>query len=313
MPAILQLQSPSGLPVVGTSQDRPNAVALDIIPDRAKYWRVLHTSVSDADDSTVVPHNNGFVCTVLRAWQQDQHLELRPDDVWLSVLTQFSFYLNGENRSEALRGRFVDHAGRQRLEIAYPHYQTVEQVDVPAMTQRFVDMVREHLVDDSLADWLLPVFSTTLPVDKTVAAAAFLGTMGEYFGYAAIMGCSFPSVTLHGERKDWVDLLRRIARLTEFDTVVNDISNESKRADSESRRRSVGQWSRALTVVVEFMVASFDRPHDEDVHEFWRLACHSVGSEASGEPSTMSGWLTAFLLVARRWQCSKGIQRLRAH
>lgn len=65
-------------------------------------------------------------------------------------------------------------------------------------------------------------------------------------------------------------------------------------ADSESRCRPMVQWSRALTVVVEFMVASFDRPNDERVRDFWRRACHSVGSEASGEPSTMSGWLTAF-------------------
>lgn len=108
------------------------------------------------------------------------------------------------------------------------------------------------------------------------------------------MGCSFPSVTLHGEGKDWVDLLGRIARLAEFDTGVNDIDNKSNGADSKSRCRSVVQWSRALTVVVEFMVASFDRPNDEDVHDFWRLAYHSVGSEALGEPTTMSGWLTAF-------------------
>ncbi|KID83848.1 hypothetical protein MGU_08933 [Metarhizium guizhouense ARSEF 977] len=305
MPAILHLQSPSSPPVVGTSQDRPRAVALDLIPDRAKRWRVLHTSVSDADDGTVVPHSNGFVCTVLRAWQQDQHLELRPDDVWLSVLTQFSFYLNGENRSEALRDRFVNYAGRRRLEIAYPHCQTVEQVDVPAMTQRFVDMIREHLVDETLADWLLPVFSTTLPRDKTVAAAAFLGTMSEYFGYAAILGCSFPSVTLHGEREDWVDLLGRMARLAEFDTSGNHMDNEGNGADSESRCRSMVQWSRALTVVVEFMVASFDRPNDERVRDFWRRACHSVGSEASGEPSTMSGWLTTFCW----WRADGAAQR----
>ncbi|KAK8925604.1 hypothetical protein VCV18_006034 [Metarhizium anisopliae] len=188
--------------------------------------------------------------------------------MWLSVLTQFSFYLDGENRSEALHDRFVNHAGRRRLEVAYPHCQTVEQVHVPAMTQRFVDMIREHLVDDTLVDWLLPVFSTTLPRDKTVAAAAFLGTMSEYFGCAAILGCSFPSITLHGEREDWVDLLGRMARLAEFDTTGNHMDNEGNGADSESRCRSMVQLSRALTVVVEFMVASFDRPNDERVHDF---------------------------------------------
>ncbi|KID66252.1 hypothetical protein MAN_04533, partial [Metarhizium hybridum] len=217
--------------------------------------------------------------------------------MWLSVLTQFSFYLDGENRSEALHDRFVNHAGRRRLEIAYPYCQTVEQVHVPAMTQRFVDMIREHLVDDTLADWLLPVFSTTLPRDKTVAAAAFLGTMSEYFGYAAILGCSFPSVTLHGERDDWVALLGRMARLAEFDTAGNHMDNEGNGADSESRCRPMVQWSRALTVVVEFMVASFDRPNDERVHDF------------GDEPATQS----AVKLPGVRRLGARELEQLRGH
>lgn len=47
----------------------------------------VQTSVSDADDGTIVACENGFVYSVLRAWQQHLQLELRPDDVWLAVLS----------------------------------------------------------------------------------------------------------------------------------------------------------------------------------------------------------------------------------
>ena len=70
---------------------------------------ILHSSFSSQHDSggstnppsSIVGNNNGFVHTVIRAWQQDLHLRIRPDDVWLSILTQFSFFVN--KNAEELR------------------------------------------------------------------------------------------------------------------------------------------------------------------------------------------------------------------
>lgn len=137
-------------------------------------------------------------------------------------------------------------------------------------------MVKQRLKDPNSATTLLPNFTTTTPHDQTVAAIAFLGAMKEYFGYGMRLGCSFPLVTLLGERSDWADMLRRVAW-------IGTIDHEESIA-----------WALRLTKILEYMVASFDRPDDSDVKQFWMRAVHQEGAVSSGGIVTLSGWLTAF-------------------
>jgi hypothetical protein len=211
------------------------------------------------------------VHTVLRAWEQDLHLTLRPDDVWLAILTQLSFFVNA--RAEELRHFFVAHQGKKQVTVVVDD--PLDKLDVPAMAQALVRVLQAQIVDEGMVEWMMPGFSTTTEDDKAVAAVAVLGTMRQYFHYGAIQGCGFPSVTLEGERSDWEDLQRRVARLAHFGD-------------------EAAEWARCLGKVVEGMVASFDRPEDEQVKEFWMKASHSAGADGSGEPRTLSGWLTAF-------------------
>jgi len=57
--------------------------------------RIIQSSFSDIDSSAqkVIPYGNGFVNGVIRAFQQDLHLILRPDDIWLAILTQYVFHI----------------------------------------------------------------------------------------------------------------------------------------------------------------------------------------------------------------------------
>ncbi|KAF0324527.1 hypothetical protein GQ607_008231 [Colletotrichum asianum] len=214
----------------------------------------VQTSVSDADDGTIVACENGFIYSVLRAWQQHLHLELRPDSAprKATVLVQFSFFINGPGRAEALRHHFVAHEGQRTLVVEVGPGQTVNSFDMAAITEHFVFLlrkVRKDLVDPNLADWLLPTFSTTLPRDRSTVAAVFLGTMKQYFNYNVSITCGFPSITLLGEASDWVELARRVARLADFNTDTLDRDGSSN-----------SEWSRCLVTVVEWFVASFDQP-----------------------------------------------------
>lgn len=243
----------------------------------------IQTSVSDADDGTIVACENGFVYSVLRAWQQHTHLELRPDDVWLAVLVQSSFFINGPGRAEALRHHFVAHQGQRTLVVEVGPGQTVNSFDMAAITEHFVFLLRKHLVDPNLADWLLPTFSTTLPRDRSTAAAMFLGTMKQYLNYNVSITCGFPSITLLGGASDWIKLARHVAWLADFNTDTLDRDGSS-----------ISEWSRCLVIVVEWLGASFDRPDDVDVRDFWAHACHSGGAGMSGGAVHLSGWLTTF-------------------
>ena len=223
--------------------------------------------------SSVVPNENGFAHTVIRAWQQDLHLRLRPDDVWLAILTQFSFFVNGN--AEALRPLFVAHEDQPEL-VFDARPASLETVDLDFVAQQLAVMVKESLKDPEVATTLLPNFTTTTPHDRGTAAMVFLGTMKEYFSYGILIGCSFPSVTLLGERSDWADMLQRVAW---FETIGHEETTT---------------WAVRLTKVLEYMVASFDRPDEKDVKHFWTHAVHEADSRMSGGIVSLSGWLTAF-------------------
>lgn len=68
----------------------------------------------------VIPQGNAFVNGILRAFQQDLHLILRPDDLWLAILTQFSLFVKGN--PEDLRKHFVAHNGLKDFSISVEPY-----------------------------------------------------------------------------------------------------------------------------------------------------------------------------------------------
>jgi Domain of unknown function (DUF4419) len=84
------------------------------------------------------------------------------------------------------------------------------------------------------------------------------------------MDCGLPSVTLEGERSDWVNLLNRIEKLDSF--------GEEPKA-----------WAGLLRPILSRFVSSFDGSPDL---EFWNKICH-YKSGGSG-PDYLCGWITAF-------------------
>lgn len=83
---------------------------------KLKNNHILQTSFSDISNEKIYSHPNGFVQGALRAYNNHHHLILRPDEVWISILTQFSAYVNAH--AEELREMFVAHEGKKELVVA---------------------------------------------------------------------------------------------------------------------------------------------------------------------------------------------------
>ncbi|VUC27354.1 unnamed protein product [Clonostachys rosea] len=236
---------------------------------------IVHSSLADLDqpgEHALIPYGNGFVGGILRAFQQDLHLVLRPDDVWLAILGQFSFFVNGN--SEALRSSIVRHEGKETINIVTPS-SSLGELDLDWISERIVSKMKGFLADEEIVEWLLPRFSTSTMQDKTVAAMTLMATMKSYFEYKVTLGCGFPSVTLEGTKEDWEDISKRVQRFAQYG-------------------KETGLWSTYLSKVLDKMIAGFDRPDDQDIKDFWMQACHSTGYEGSGDIESLSGWITAF-------------------
>ncbi|KAH9156674.1 hypothetical protein AeRB84_001409, partial [Aphanomyces euteiches] len=104
---------------------------------------------------------SGFVLGAIEAYNKHHNLVIRPDDVWLAIMVQFGFFVNGN--AETLRDSLVKHQGQKELRgwIWY--------------------LMEEHLVDPSMREWILPSFSTTTDHDRIVGSVVMMATMKKYF------------------------------------------------------------------------------------------------------------------------------------
>lgn len=158
----------------------------------------------------LIPYPNGLVNGLIRAFQQDLHIVLRPDDLWLAILTQFGMYVNGH--AEELRSLFVSHKDKKDLYID-TGMTRIWKFDFGQMAQVMTKLIDENVIDKELREWIMPNFTTTTDIDKSVAAILMMATTQKYFTYGCGGGCGFPSVKLMGERSDWEEILRRVERL----------------------------------------------------------------------------------------------------
>lgn len=245
-------------------------------PPGTESRKILHHSFSDIDrnpEITVVPYDNGLIEGIIRAFQQDLHLVLRPDDIWLAITTQLSFYINAH--AEKLRHLFVTHEGKEQLVVKLLS-QTMETLNVAHAAVLFSQLIQKNVVDPELEKFLMPNFSTSTSTDISVAAMVMMATTKEYFDFITEVGCGFPSVTLLGEREDWVNLLERLPKLATF-------GDEPE------------EWSKLLAKVTEKMIETYDHADDQTTKDFWMKAVHKAGWEGSGQGlESLSGWLTAF-------------------
>ena len=234
--------------------------------------------IGSSFDSTqrVYPKSNGFVDTVLRAYNGHHNLVIRPDDVWIAIISQLSYHINGN--AEDLRKHFVAHEGKKELRLYIP-ITPLEEIDWDSAGDRMTHLIDDNLTDKTMRDWILPAFTTTTRIDQTVSAMLMMSSMKSYFTYTMEMMCGIPHVTLAGTKEDWLAILSRLNKLDSWDDKTR-------------------HWKRLLQPIIINFIQTFDGETDT---EFWS---HVVHSQSYGSGSTsLGGWITAFTVFTAegRW------------
>jgi hypothetical protein len=154
------------------------------------------------------PGADSFVRGAVEAWAQHQHLVLRPDEVWFTILTQMNFYMNAHGDDPEVRSVFVSHQGKNNIHIEGKSWMQV--------LAGFKNEIQRRVKTDWLLDWILPKFSTSTANDEMTANVLMMGLMQSYFTFSASITCGLPSVTLLGEARDWERLAEKMERLPIF-------------------------------------------------------------------------------------------------
>ena len=234
---------------------------------------IPQTASSGTAVSGFTVSKNGLVDTIVDAYNRHHGLVLRPDDIWLCILTQFSLFVNGEGRAEQLRSVFVAHEGKRELTIV--ENGTRHTVDFGGMAKRMTDLIDENVVDPTLREWIIPNFTTTTPTDVVAASVIMMATLQAYFDYTFALRCGLPYVTLLGEKADWDQIVQRIEKLKEYGPETT-------------------AWYHLLKPVVTRFPRAFEDGFAESPEncEFWNRVVH--WRPGGSGPTYLSGWVTAF-------------------
>ncbi|KAI6082293.1 hypothetical protein F4821DRAFT_247536 [Hypoxylon rubiginosum] len=229
---------------------------------------IIQSSFNRLSQSNVSASQNGFVYAAVAAYSHHHHLSIRPEDVWFAILTQLSLYINAN--AEELRDHFVSHEGQKELEVTDDG--SIHSADFGKMAVWMTYELEKNIVDPDMRQWLMPNFTTTEDVDRITAAVLFMGSMQKYFTYRMRLTCGIPSVTLLGEREDWLKIRDRVDKIPQWGLEPT-------------------QFATLLTPILDYFVRSFDSPTDPSVTTFWSRIAHKTGGSGT---NYLSGWITAF-------------------
>ncbi|KAI0472106.1 hypothetical protein GGR56DRAFT_106759 [Xylariaceae sp. FL0804] len=243
----------------------------------------------------VYPSANGFVHAAVRAYNGHHHLRIRPDDVWIAILSQLSIYVN--THAEALRSIFVSHQGQKPLSLEGAVLRGFDQ-----FASKITEVLSNSVKDQTLPRWIMQEFSTTTPTDRIAAGIIMMATFQAYFAYFDAITCGLPSVTLLGERADWVQLCEAIERLGELVPAEGGPSPVPGKAARDLATAQMTKWASVLKPVLARFVRSFDSPAAAETVDFWqRIADYRVGGSGA---DYLTGWLTAFCFWTENGECT---------
>ncbi|RMJ07785.1 hypothetical protein CDV36_012594 [Fusarium kuroshium] len=232
---------------------------------------LLLSSFSNLENT--YPSSDGFIRGVIDAWAHHQHLQLRPDEVWFEILAQLNFYMGAH--AEELRDLFVSHAKKEEI--------LVKEVSWEAIIAGFGGEIQKRVKTEWLLDWVMPGFSTTTKDDEVTATVLMMGLMQYFFEFSGMIVCGIPSVTLLGEREDWVRLLDKIDHLKDFG-------------------QEPARFAKNLRPILTRFVGTWDHPESEETKSFWEQIVRAKKKFSCGAGAVewdVSGWITGFLHFER--------------
>jgi hypothetical protein len=208
----------------------------------------------------------------LLAYNNHLDVTLVPDDVWLTIMFQFSKYIN--RNAEKMRNKFVAFEGKQKLTVVTNN--DGEEYEWEEFFNLMIEKIKKNTKGDIVSEMHCD-FSTTGLVEKMISVATVMDSFKNYFEYGrCIPMCGIKSVRFAGTLDDWKSILSRLQFLDKYDID--------------------GKWTKYISNLIP-IISQFIETYQGNVDTvFWDKVMNiKLGSLGSGGPSKkVSGWILAF-------------------
>ncbi|KAK4174133.1 hypothetical protein QBC36DRAFT_46073 [Triangularia setosa] len=234
------------------------------------------TPSSSNSSTTLYAAKNGLVYTLMEAYSSHHNLLLRPDDIWLAILSQLSVYINAN--APLLQHLFIPSRKQslvQRKELYIPAELSPTLNHGALAHQMASTLLPSSLTNPDIAHkFFLPSFTTTTETDEVAASILLMGSMQKYFVYSWGTRCGIPSVALLGDLSDWEKMFHRC---------------EEFLASAKFGQGAKDWWRGGLGYVLFNLVNSYRDPGGKSTKEFWQRVLDRHEPNGSGQ-TTFTGW-----------------------
>ncbi len=171
------------------------------------YSRDTRTLVATQHFEENISH--AFIRAVNLAYDKHYPLTLSPDMIWLLIAQGFALHIN--INAEALRERFVQHAGKLPLSVRRDTFvKGFDGNDWEGVFAEFSSQIQAQVSETTHA-LVTKTFSTTGLVERAALDVTLMDTVQRYSNYELLTACGIPEITLEGSPEDWL-ALREAAR-----------------------------------------------------------------------------------------------------
>ena len=243
---------------------------LILVSSQKKAWEKIvskKTYLIEAcnEQNVIEPYRdwNAFVSTVHRAYDNHYPLVLSPDHIWLVIAQGFAQHI--DQNSEALRERFVNFTGKERIEVQIDSF-SKGNPNNPWMDvfPQFSEQIKKFIGDEN-HKLIMCNYSTTGPLERAVSEIVLMDAMKNYFSYGCATCCGIPTIRLTGKLDDWIKIRQKIDQLETFD---------------------LSWWTDSLKFVIDEFILAYQGIVNKP---FWRNF-YKFSDPGSGEPY-VTGWI----------------------
>ena len=230
------------------------------------------------DNDMFAECTNSLISLCHLAFAEHRPMAVTPDLLWHYITKGIAIHIH--KHSEELRKKFVSHEGKMELTVIRDKLDlTVD--DWSEAFKEFREQIEATLTEEGKV-MVSAKFSTTSQVMEDVSCIALMDAMSKYYQYQMVGICGIPSVTLLGNREDWIELRNR------SQCVLDLLSSDDLKGDV-----SLSWWKPSLLAVLDKLIKCYDDPESAENMD-WMPRIYKSDREGYGGHAFVCGWVNVF-------------------
>ncbi|AQN68813.1 hypothetical protein [Saudi moumouvirus] len=216
--------------------------------------------------------SNTLIDMMYYAWANHLGVSIRPDDLWVQILTQFALHVNINN--DYYKQYFAkpnEICEKTVIEVKYSDHYTIETIPIDHFINKIIEQVSENLPNSELVNNLQCNFTTSNNITNLVSKTTIMYLVEKYFAFHMILSCGIPYIDLEGTLEDWTKLYNKVQ-------LIANIADEN-----------IKSWCQDLLSITNNIVKTFDDP--DSASKFWNRFFYEERC-GSGSQTCAQGWIT---------------------